>query len=100
MSIRSTLRAALAALVLALAAPVAPAPAVAQDSLSSALQRLQQNPRYQGRVLGTHIRKSDQSSEGYVYEVRILRPDDRVVLVYVDPNGRVIGDSGRAQPRA
>lgn len=70
--------------------------AVAQNQsrdLGSSLSRLQNNPRYQGRILGTHVvrRQSRQ-----LYEVRILRPDDRVILVYIDPKtGGVVGDSER-----
>lgn len=66
--------------------------------LGSSLSRLQNNPRYQGRILGTHIvnRQSRQ-----LYEVRILRPDDRVILVYIDPKtGGVVGDSERNRARS
>lgn len=63
------------------------------SEISSTLSRLQQNPRYQGRILGTHLRKSGKS---YVYEVRILRPDDSVIIVFISPQtGGVIGDSER-----
>ncbi|MGB0682350.1 MAG: PepSY domain-containing protein [Magnetovibrionaceae bacterium] len=59
--------------------------------ISGALSRLANNPKYRGRVLGTHIRNTRR---GFVYEVRILRPDDRVILVYIDPEtGGVVGDS-------
>lgn len=62
--------------------------------LSAALSRLQNNPKYYGRVLGTHLRKSGKK---YVYEVRILRPDDSVVIVFISPKtGGVIGDSERS----
>jgi len=72
-------------------------PAAAQrgggGDISDALDRLQDNPRYQGRVIGTQIRRTER---GAVYEVQILRPDDRVIVVYIDPNtGGVVGDSGR-----
>jgi len=61
--------------------------------LSGTLSRLKNNPRYQGRVLGTHIKRNNG---GYLYEVRILRRDDRVILVYIDPEtGGVVGDSER-----
>lgn len=65
--------------------------AQAQD-INAALSRLKDNPRYAGRVLGTHLRRDGGS---YLYEVRILRRrDDRVVLVFIDPDtGRVVGDS-------
>ncbi len=81
----------------------APAPAYAQGGsgdISLALSRLKNNPRYQGRILGTHLKRG---SGQYLYEVRILRPDDRVILVYIDPEtGGVVGDSERrrvVQPR-
>ena len=61
--------------------------------LAGALSRLQNNPRYQGRILGTHIKRNNG---GYLYEIRILRRDDRIVLVYIDPEtGGVVGDSVR-----
>ncbi len=61
--------------------------------LSSSLQRLQNNPRYQGRVIGTQIRRT---ARGPLYEVQILRADDRVIVVYIDPaTGGVVGDSQR-----
>ena len=59
--------------------------------LSNSLQRLQNNPRYQGRVIGTQIRRTGR---GALYEVQILRADDRVIVVYIDPaTGGVVGDS-------
>jgi hypothetical protein len=62
----------------------------ARDSTTS-LSRLRNIPRYQGRVLGTHIKRDGGR---YLYEVRILRRDDRVILVYIDPEtGGVVGDS-------
>jgi hypothetical protein len=66
--------------------------------LSGTLSRLKNNPRYQGRILGTHIKRTNG---GVLYEVRILRRDDRVILVYIDPEtGGVVGDSeGRRAPR-
>ena len=61
------------------------------SDLSGALSRLKNDPRYEGRILGTHI--VGQSGRR-VYEVRILRPDDRIILVYIDPRtGNVVGDS-------
>ena len=65
--------------------------------ISSTLSRLTNNPRYDGRVLGTHLR---HHPHGYLYEVRILRRhDDRVILVYIDPEtGQVVGDS-ETRPR-
>lgn len=91
------LRAAVLGILLCLAAP-APGPALAQSpvyELSDSLARLQNNPRYHGRVLSTHIRRQGGRA---LYEVRILRPDDRVILVYIDPNtGGVVGDSERSR---
>lgn len=59
--------------------------------IAGALARLKNNPRYQGRILGTHVK---ETGGRYLYEVRILRPDDRVILVYIDPQtGGVVGDS-------
>jgi hypothetical protein len=59
--------------------------------LSGALDRLQSNPRYQGRIIGTQIRRTER---GALYEVQILRSDDRVIVVYIDPaTGGVVGDS-------
>lgn len=61
--------------------------------LSGSLQRLQNNPRYQGRIIGTQVRRTDR---GPLYEVQILRSDDRVIVVYIDPaTGGVVGDSQR-----
>jgi len=59
--------------------------------ISSSLARLQNIPQYQGRVLGTHLRRSNG---GYVYEVRILRDNDTVIIVFISPQtGSVVGDS-------
>ena len=65
--------------------------------IAGALSRLKNNSRYQGRILGTHVK---ETRGRYLYEVRILRPDDRVILVYIDPQtGGVVGDSDRRQQR-
>ena len=65
--------------------------------IAGALARLKNNPRYQGRILGTHVK---ETGGRYLYEVRILRPDDRVILVYIDPQtGGVVGDSDRRKQR-
>ena len=73
-----------------------PADAAAQrrsPDLSASLERLQNNPRYRGQIIGTQIRRTER---GAVYEVQILRPDDRVIVVYIDPlTGGVVGDSQR-----
>ena len=76
------------------AVPVPPAAAQSRGGdLSSALNRLQGNPRYQGRIIGTQIRRTER---GALYEVQILRSDDRVIVVYIDPTtGGVVGDSER-----
>jgi hypothetical protein len=59
-----------------------------------ALSQLQNNPRYRGRVLGTHVFRTGPGQNSFLYEVRILTPDDRVILVYVDPaTGRVVRDT-------
>jgi hypothetical protein len=77
---------------------VAPGMAAAQSrggDLGSALSRLKNNPRYDGRILGTHIVQRGGQS---VYEVRVLRRDDRIILVYIDPQtGGVVGDSERSR---
>ncbi len=90
----------LALLVIILAAGLVFTPvnqAVAQSrggDLSSSLQRLQNNPRYQGRIIGTQIRRNERGDA--LYEVQILRADDRVIVVYIDPaTGGVVGDSER-----
>lgn len=89
----------LASLIIILAAGLVftpEGPAVAQSrggDLSGSLERLQNNPRYQGRIIGTQIRRTER---GALYEVQILRSDDRVIVVYIDPNtGGVVGDSER-----
>ena len=84
---------ALISMVMGLGAAPVPEVAAAENvrDLSSTLSRLKNNPRYKGRVLGTHIKRTNG---GFLYEVRILRPDDRVILVYIDPEtGGVVGDS-------
>ena len=90
--------------VLFLAVFTVPEPAAAQGvsrDIAETLSRLKNNPRYRGRVLGTHIRREGGK---YLYEVRILRRDDRVILVYIDPEtGGVVGDSessGMRPPRS
>lgn len=65
----------------------------ASADLGSVLSRLKNNPRYKGRILGTHIVERNGRS---IYEVRILRRDDKIILVYIDPEtGGVVGDSQR-----
>ena len=70
------------------------APAYAQErfNLQRSLKRLEANPKYRGRVLGTRVVKTNG---GRLVEVRILKPNDRVIIVYIDPaTGGVVGDSG------
>jgi hypothetical protein len=87
----------LALLIIILTASLVPVPPAAAQGrgsdLSGALSRLQDNPRYQGRIIGTQIRRTER---GALYEVQILRSDDRVIVVYIDPaTGGVVGDSER-----
>ncbi len=73
-----------------LAVPAAPAWGASAD-LQSTISRLKNNPYYRGRVLSTHIREFDGRT---IFEVRILKKNDRIVIVYIDPEtGGVIGDS-------
>lgn len=59
--------------------------------LQASISRLKNNPNYRGRILSTHIREFDGRS---IFEVRILKKNDRIVIVYIDPEtGGVIGDS-------
>lgn len=61
-------------------------------NLQKTLRRLKANPKYSGRVLGTRV---VQTTNGELVEVRILKPNDRVIIVYIDPQtGGVVGDSG------
>gem|GEM_PF-805704 len=87
-------------LAILLSVAVLPGGAAAQSAsrdISKTLSRLDNNPRYQGRILGTHLR---QDGDQFLYEVRILRPDDRIILVYIDPKtGGVVGDSERSAQR-
>lgn len=67
--------------------------AAAQDGrgLFELLDRLQRDQRYEGQVLGTHAVERGGRT---LYEVRILTRDDRVVLVYIDPEtGAIVGDT-------
>ena len=74
--------------------PLAGATAYAESrfNLQKTLRRLETNPKYRGRVLGTRVVRT---TGGELVEVRILRPDDRVIIVYIDPQtGGVVADSG------
>lgn len=74
--------------VLALLVPVG-GPTAAQDErampLSEMLRRLQRDDRYAGRIVGTHTVRPPNGGSAYLYEVRILSPSDRVIIVYLDP---------------
>lgn len=68
-------------------------PAFAQKSfnLQKTLKRLSANPRYRGRVLGTRVVRTNS---GNLVEVRILKPNDRIIIVYIDPQtGGVVSES-------
>ena len=89
----------LISLIMGMAAAPLSASAADENSreLAAALSRLKEIPRYQGRILGTHIRRDNGH---YLYEVRILRRDDRIVLVYIDPEtGNIVSDSERSNGR-
>ena len=71
-------------------------PAAAQNdrapALSTLLRRLQRDPAYQGRIVGTHVVRPQRGTV-FLYEVRILSPDDRIVIVYLDPEtGAVVNN--------
>ena len=76
------------ATILALLIPIG-GPAVAQNDrsmrLSDMLRQLQRNDRYEGRIVGTHTVRAPNGGSAYLYEVRILSSDDRVIIVYLDP---------------
>ena len=81
-------RALVLALALALLAPIG-SPAAAQNGrsmpLSQMLGELQRDARYAGRIIGAHTVRAPDGGSAYLYEVRILSPDDRVIIVYLDP---------------
>ena len=71
----------------------APIVHAASADLQASIARLKNNPDYRGKVLSTHIKQRGGRS---VLEVRILKKNDRIVIVYIDPQtGGVIGDSIR-----
>ena len=100
------IRTSLAASILALTLCLAPVPAQAASAsgtaavvqsggpaLSEALARLQRDPAYAGRVVGTHVLRAPSGSGAFLYEVRILSPGDRIIIVYLDPDsGAVVGN--------
>jgi hypothetical protein len=67
------------------------------DQLQRAVSALQSLPKYSGKIIATHIRKRGREK---VFEVRILRPNDTIVLVYIDPrSGEVLGDSVKSKKK-
>ena len=79
------------------AAPTPEAPAAFTQNggpaLSDALARLQRDPAYAGRIVGTHVLRAPSGSGAFLYEVRILSPGDRIIIVYLDPDsGAVVGN--------
>ena len=76
------------AILLAVLSPIA-GPAAAQNDrtmpLSDMLRQLQRNASYQGRIIGAHTVRAPDGGPAFLYEVRILSPDDRVVIVHLDP---------------
>lgn len=76
------------AAILALTIPMADI-AAAQNGrsppLSDLLRQLQRDSAYAGRIVGTHTVRSDDGGSAFLYEVRILSADDRIVIVYLDP---------------
>ena len=86
-------RAVVAALALTLAAGPALAQNRGQPALFDMLARLQRNPAYAGRIVGTHVVRSPTGGRAFLYEVRILSPHDRIIIVYLDPyNGAVVNN--------
>lgn len=73
-------------------------PALAQQGapdLFAILSALQQNPAYAGEVLTTQPYYPDPNSQRFLYEVRILRPNDQIVIVYIDPmTGQIVSTAG------
>ena len=82
---------------LVLAAIVAVGGAFAQNApdLFSILANLQRNPAFAGEVLTTQQYYPNPGSPRFLYEVRILRPDDSIVIVYIDPmTGQIVSNPG------
>ena len=83
-----------AGLVTALMIAAGSALAQAPD-LFAILAQLQRNPRFAGQVLTTQQFYPEPGSGNFLYEVRILRPDDRIIIVYIDPmSGQIVSVSG------
>ena len=63
-----------------------------QPALFEALSRLQRDPAYAGRIVGTHIVRAP-GGEAFLYEVRIHSPEDRILIVHLDPaSGAVVSN--------
>ncbi len=85
----------ISAAAIALALLSASVPAGAQNGsapdLLSILSQLQQNPAYAGQIVGTQAYRPDPQSDRVLYQVRILRPDDQIIVIYIDPaTGQVV----------
>jgi hypothetical protein len=84
----------LAALLTAAMLSIGSALAQAPD-LFTILSQLQRDPAFAGQVLTTQQFYPDPNSGYFLYEVRILRPDDRIIIVYIDPmSGQIVSVSG------
>lgn len=53
--------------------------------LSDLLRQLQRNSDYSGRIVGTHVVRPSSGGQAFLYEVRILADDDRIIIVHLDP---------------
>ena len=84
----------LTAALVALGSGMAAAQQGAPD-LFAILSALQQNPAYAGQVLTTQPYYPDPNSQRFLYEVRILKPNDQIVIVYIDPmTGQIVSTGG------
>lgn len=76
------------ATILALMIPMSDVAAAQNERslpLPDLLLQLQRDAAYKGRIVGTHTVRSGDGGSAFLYEVRILSPDDRIVIVYLDP---------------
>ena len=76
------------AAIFAVMIPMADVAAAQNDRtppLSDLLRQLQRDPAYAGRIVGTHTVRSGDGGSAFLYEVRILSANDRIVIVYLDP---------------